>query len=232
MNQRVSGMLAASALLLTAGGAQLLAPAAEGAAQRASGVCDGVRRCHQVAKVDVDGDGTADPVGIARRGKDGAPHGKVIVRVAVGDTIVSATRKTMYWYGSPWQGAANLDGEPGKDLVVGHMAGAHTLFFHGLTWRDGSLATLGAPGRGRDWVIDGAYSVSIGWLHRTSWPDGQLQKRSASRQESGKFRGTITTFRWTDGGWDRTAGKVIDPVSDKKAYAWGGFHVRGLKEYP
>jgi len=228
---RAGALLAMAGLLLTGAAGQLPTRTAAMAEQRATGVCDGVRRCHQVATVDVDGDGTADPVGIARRGKDGAEHGKVIVRVKVGDIIVSTRRKTSYWYGSPWQGAGRLDGEAGKDLMVGSTSGAHTLFFHGLTWRDGSLVTLDAPGRGHAWVIDGAYSIAIGWLRKGSWPAGKIYKRTAVRQESGKFKGTVTSFRWTKGAWEPTSGSSAYPMSDKQAYSWSGFHVPGLKRY-
>lgn len=225
----VRKLLGAGCALATLAAMGPWAPAAAGKA--GPGVCDGVRRCHQVAEVDVDGDGTADPVGIARRGKDGAPHGKVIVRVKVGDTIVSTRRTTSYWYGSPWQGAATLDGEPGKDLMVGYTAGAHTLFFRALTWREGKLANLDAPGRGRTWTIDGAVNSVYGWLRRGSWPEGTIRRRVADRYETKQFTGTVTSFRWTNGGWEKVETKKFRRMSQDKAYSWSGFHVPGLDEW-
>lgn len=227
-SQTFRAALGASALAVMVATAGPTSPAS---GEASPGVCDGVRRCQQVAKVDVDGDGTADPVGIARRGKDGAPHGKVIVRVKVGDTVVSTRRKTSYWYGSPWQGAARLDGEAGKDLMVGFSAGAHTLFFHGLTWREGRLVNLDAPGRGHPWVIDGAYNVAYGWLRKGSWPDGSIRQRVATRYETKRFKGTITSYRWQNGAWDRVSSRKIYPVPNKTAYSWAGFVVPGLKRY-
>lgn len=216
-----------AAVVVVAGG-----PAGASGSGSGKGVCDGVRRCHEVAHVDVNGDGEPDAVGVARRGRDGAEKGKVVVRVKTGpDEIVSTRRKTSYWYGSPWQGASHLDGEPGKDLMVGYMAGAHTLFFHGLTWRDGGLVTLDAPGRGHPWVIDGAYNIAYGWMRKGSWPEGHIRKRVATRYESEHFKGTVSSFRWKDGSWDLVDSTTIYPLPDKTAYSWAGFHVPGLRRY-
>lgn len=222
-------MVAAScAVVVVAGSGQ---PASAASAKESKGVCQGVSRCHKVAKVDVNGDGSADPVGIARRGQRGAEDSYVFVRVKIGpEKIVSVRRRTPYWYSSPWQGAARLDGVSGKDLLVGYTSGAHTQFFHGLTWRKGELVTLDAPGQEVTWVIDGAYSVSIGWLRRGSWPQGTIRKRFATRDESGDFEGRITSFRWKDGGWKTVSDKNVSPSEDE-AYSWGGFHVPGLARW-
>ena len=217
---------ASCAMAFLAGSGQ---PVAAAPAKDGQGVCEGVRRCHKVARVDVNGDGDPDPVGLARR-KEG-DESYVLVRVKVGpERIVTTRRKTTGFYGPPWQGAARLDGVPGKDLLIGYLSGAHTQFFHGITWREGELTTLDAPGRDVTWVIDGAYSISFGWLRRGSWPEGTIRKRVATRDESEEFKGRITAYRWKDGGWDVAWSKSVKPSEDE-AYSWGGFHVPGLQRW-
>src|SRR4051794_25507072 len=93
------------------------------------GVCSGGLKCRVVTHVDVNGDGHADTVAIARRGAEGARSGSVMVRVKTSPgRVVSASRRTSFWFGGLWQGAARIDGRPGRELVVGYTAGAHTLF--------------------------------------------------------------------------------------------------------
>src|SRR4051794_7019958 len=91
----------------------------------AAGPCTGVARCHVVAHADVDGDGTRDPIGLARTGKDGGPKGTVTLLVQLGSRVVRATRPAEYWYGPLWQGTANVDGLKGRELFFGRTQGAH-----------------------------------------------------------------------------------------------------------
>lgn len=221
-------MVAAGAVLLA--GAPTTAASADVAA--APGVCDGVARCRVVAHVDVNGDGSPDAVGIARRGADGAARGAVIVRVRTAPGhIVSVRRKTEFWSGNPFQGAARVDGRPGREVFVGHMLGAHTLFHRALTWRHGTLVTLTAPGPGADWVVDSSYRQHYGWLKRRTDPDGVLQRRVAVRvRDTNRFRGTLTTYRWTRDGWTKL---VVErrSLSERAAATWGGFKVPGLGRF-
>jgi hypothetical protein len=145
--------------------------------------------------------------------------------------VTSVTRRTEYWYGGVWQGAAHLDGRRGSELVVGHTSGAHTLFFHALTWRDGRLVTLDAPGRGVTWVVDGAANVAIGWQRRAGDPAGLIRHGFAARKSNGDMRLTVSTFRWRQGGWSRVERRVVDPATDRAAYAWAGWRVPGLQRY-
>lgn len=200
------------------------------------GVCAGVARCHVVARADVNGDGARDVIGIARRGAEGAPHGAVLVRVKTGPGKVTAYRAaTEYWYGPVWQGVAPLDGRKGSEIVVGRLTGAHSQLYRALTWRDGRLVTLDAPGRGRFWYIDSAVWISAGWQHRAGDPDGTIRRRVAERSTTGPtvkpFKGTVTTFTWTTDGWKRTGSKTYRVLSDAKAASWGGFQVPGLDRW-
>jgi hypothetical protein len=230
-------------LLLVAMGVALLSPTAVPAsagqptAQRApQGVCAGVAGCHVVARADIDGDGTRDVVGIARRGKIGAPKGAVIVRVKVGPHRIASFRaRTSFWYGRKvWQGVADLDGRSGKEIVVGHTQGAHAQFYQSLTWFDGNLARLHSPAKRATWYIDGAVWISVGWVRRPSDPVGTLRHRVAIRvgdAVSSRFKGKITTFRWAHGRWNEIGSKTIFPLPDKRAFRWGGFHMPGLDRW-
>ncbi len=218
--------------LAVAGAGLAVAPVAPATAA-GRGVCEGVSGCRVVARVDVNGDGRRDAVGIARRGSSSAGNGAVVVRVRTGTyRIVAARRPLDYWYGSPWHGAASLDGRRGKELVVGHVAGAHTQFFWVLTMRAGRLVTLRAPGGAPDWVVDGAYNVSRGWLRGADQRVGTVVRRTADRNGTSRtFHAVATTFRWTSGGWQRVRRTVHPRLAERTAYAWGGWRVRGLPRW-
>jgi hypothetical protein len=197
------------------------------------GVCEGVPGCRVVARVDVNGDGHRDSVGVARPG--GASGRRLVVRVRTGpDHIVSVRVPAEFWSGSPWLGAADLDGRPGAELVVAYTQGAHTDFFRALTWRTGRLVTLGAPGPDVFWVVDSAAFVSLGWQHLPGDPPGLIRRLSAQRAGSSvhdPFRGSVTRFQWTSGGWRTVSSRTVFPLTERAAFAWGGFHVPGLPRW-
>jgi hypothetical protein len=232
-----SGLATALAALLplaasASASASALSAEAASAVLSGPGVCDGVAGCRVKARADVNGDGSPDVIGIAKRGKNGAPQGKVVVRVKTGPrTIVSTAARTEYWYGPPWQGTAALDGRGGNEIVVGLTVGAHGQSYRALSWRRGELVTLDAPGRGKFWYIDSAVWISAGWLQRSGDPVGTIRRRVAVRTgDSAKspFEGKVTTFRWAPDGWERLGTRTVYPLSDKRAFRWGGFHVPGL----
>lgn len=227
MRRSVGAILAT--VVVAAGTLAVAGPADAAAAH----VCTGVSACRVVSHVDVNGDGVRDSVGLARRGADGAASGSVIVRVQVAPRrVVQVTRRLEPFYGSPWQGAAFIDGRRGAELMIGHVAGAHTQFFQALTWRNGRLVNLRAPGGGPDWVVDGAWSVSLGWQRRSTDPVGTVLRREAYRNGSSKtFTGTVTTYRWSSGGWQRLRRSTNDRIPQDAAHSWGGFLIRGLARF-
>ena len=225
-----------ASLLLSASvatGLVLGAPGTATATTRNPGVCRGVRACHVVAHADVNGDGVVDTVGVAKRQRSFARRGAVVVRVKLAPRwIVQVKRQLRYWGGPAWQGAAAIDGQRGAELVVGHVAGAHTQFFKVLTWRAGRLVNERTPDGSPDWTIDGAYNVDIGWVHRRGEPSGTITKLVNERnQDLSTFTGTSSTWAWTNGGWSLTGRRTDTALPERTAFTWGGFRIAGLSRY-
>lgn len=196
------------------------------------GVCAGVARCHVVGRADVNGDGKRDVVGIANRGANGGAKRSSVVRVQLASgRIVTARREAPYFYGPLWQGAAGLDGRRGSELVVGHTSGAHTQFFHVLTWRSGRLVTLRAP-RGYDtWAVDGTATVALGWQRTKQDPRGLIRLRTASLDAGDRWDATVTTYRWVDGRWRQRAKRTVADATTDTVSGWGGWRVPGLDRW-
>ncbi|SDT10061.1 hypothetical protein SAMN04488570_3526 [Nocardioides scoriae] len=200
-------------------------------ASAAPGVCAGVSGCRVVRSADVDGNGTADQIGVVRKGGSGADQGTVTVRVRTRPgTIVKATRTLTSWSGPVWQGSATLDERTGKDLVVGFTQGAHAEFFRVLTFRGGKLVTLPAPGGGT-WTVDGALMDDVGWARSTDDPRGLVRARVAERDADGVMQGTVTTWRHSSSGWKRGAVKKYPDMTDEAAGAFAGWKVAGLPRF-
>lgn len=228
---RRAGSLRGVLLALALAGAAVVAlPAPSPAA--AAGPCEGVVRCRVVGDIDVDGDGTPDQVGIAKRGRDHTPDAWVMVRVRLFDTTLSVARRRLnYWGGAAWQGSAHLDGVRGAELVVGHSSGPQTAFFQVLTWRDGRLVGLRAPDGDTDWTIDSSPEVSSGWLRRPGEHAGTLTQLSAQRLATGQHLGAATRFLWSRGRWRPQAQVLSTSLPDRTAARWGGFHVPGVQRF-
>jgi hypothetical protein len=196
------------------------------------GVCARVPGCHIVAKGDVSGDGSKDVIGIASRGASGSEGRAVIVRVKTApDKIVSTRWQSPYWHGPFFNGLTPLDGRAGKEIVVGQTQGAHAQLYRSLTWRHGDVVTLDAPGGSPGWLVDAAAMVSYGWQRRAIDPVGTVRRRVADRYddpEMERFKGRITTYRWTTHGWIVVETRSVYPLSDRRAYSWAGFHIPGL----
>lgn len=207
------------------------APAMTASASAAPGVCSGVKSCKVVSRVDVDGDGRKDQVGLVQRSS--YPQNATItvrVRTAKGRTMKASHRAT--WYGSAWHGAAKMDGRAGRELVVGSSAGAHARFFRVLTYRNGKLVTLKAPGGARTWWVDSSYSMNGGWFRSTSKGKVYMTSKSATRNWSARGHDLrIYKYQWKNGSWKRVSSSRNPRATDKSAYATAGWHVRGLKKY-
>ena len=136
------------------------------------------------------------------------------------------------WYSGPWFGAARLDGVRGGELVLGHVAGAHTAFFRVLTYRSGRLVRERPPGGGSRWTGDGSYSSDIS-VYR-GWHDGHayVTTRTAERSASGHgHHGRDTRCRWNRG-WHEVSSTRRHYAEDSAAFRVGGWHVAGLDRFP
>jgi len=231
--------IVAAATTTAAVGIGLVAPAAANA--DAKDACTGVRaHCRIVATTDVTGDGKKDSVGIVIQKADGpfVTSYQVRVRTAQGE-LVRATDKDAGWEGDIYFGAAAIDGRPGKDLVVGHVEGAHTAFYHVLAYQQGQLVLrkspkLPAPAAkdmdtyGRSWVVDGAVSSFAGIRRTVSHGQVILLENFGSRDPSAaKYAGWHVAYRWSAGHWT-LASYRRQSWTDKQAASHWGWHVRGL----
>jgi hypothetical protein len=204
-------------------------------------VCSGVPTCTRVAKVDVDGDGRPDQVGVASSKPEDGGSITVRVRTANGLTTQTTGRKVR-WFGKSFFGAAPLDGEDGAELFVGDTMGAHYEQFRVITFRNGKLVTLNAPplvwsktgahAFTPRWGVDGSWAFNTGVTRRESAKQGvTVTMKSLERRESGRgHTGHATTYRWQQGQWVHVSSRTLR-TTDKAAYAAGGWHVQGLRRF-
>lgn len=187
--------------------------------------------------VDVDGDGRADSVTVVQRdraGSTGTYHrGTTTVRVRTARGQM-ATARVAYdgWYGATFLGTAQLDGVPGRELVVGWTAGAHSRTYRALTWRAGRLVVLSSPygpagPQASDWFVDGALS---GWAGVTCGRGGTVTLSGGSREgDRGTYTSATTTYRYErrTGHWRQLSSRTVAHVPPDRA-APGGWHCAGL----
>lgn len=183
-----------------------------------------------VARRDVDGDGRRDVVRYEVLRDDLV---QVTVQTAAGRTAAKRLN-TQSWPRGRFHGAAQMDGRPGFELVIGTSAGAHTAWFTVLTWRHGDLIRESGPGRWQEWAVDAAYSIYLGWFRRISDGRVRMTERHVFREASSHhWTGRATTYTWRPGqGWKRSSSHAIDTHGDHRASRIGGWHVQGLKRYP
>lgn len=208
-------------------------PTAPGS-RTAPGPCTGLANCRGVGRFDVDGDGRLDAVALARRGRNGAFRGASIVRVQTYTGKVSTVRvANRRWWGDPWQGAATLDSRKGRDLMVGREMRGRTTTFRALTWRNGRLVALDAPGRPSYWQVSSRAKVKAGWLKPRRAPLGTVVRRVATRTGGAgtPYRGKVTTYRWSNRGWVAKGTRTRYPMSQRAASQWGGFSVKGMSRW-
>lgn len=207
----------------------------------APAVCSGVAHCTTAARVDVDGDGRADQVGVA--GERLADGGSVTVRVRTATgRLLKTTGHDVHWFAKPYFGAVAVDGEPGAEIVVGDTMGANYEQFRVVTYRDGRLVTLKAPpaqwtraGLSRAasrWGVDGSYSFNDGVERTVVAGVATLTMTSASRNDSGTGHTSHrTSYRWADGAWSETSTRTTRHATDAEVAGVGGWHVPGLHRF-
>jgi hypothetical protein len=205
-------------------------------------VCTGVTGCTIVARVDVDGDGQVDQIGVV--GSKLADGGTLAVRVLTATHhLLQTTGRHVFWFGKPFFGAVPFDGHPGAEIFVGSTMGANNEQFRVITYRDGQLVTEKAPPMvwtraGMDeatarWNIDGSYSFNIGVTRRVSSSGGvELTMSSAERNSSGSgHTGHVNVYRWQSGQWVNVSADEVHYRTDKAVSQLGGWHVTGLRHF-
>lgn len=241
---RLAAFLLTAALSLTTQVASLGEATAWAAKAKpaATHVCTSVPGCVRVATVDVDGDGRPDEVGIVA--KKLAHSGSITVRVrtASGHTLTT-TGHHVFWFAKPYVGAAALDGVKGAEIVVGDTMGANYEQFRVLTYRAGKLVTekepptagtkAGTSAATARWGIDGSYSFNSGVFRSVSANHAvTLTLKTVERNVSGHgHSGHITSYRWSGGRWVEHSTTKVHSESDRRAFASGGWHVRGLPRF-
>lgn len=227
---RRTGVAALATAAATVGFVTSTAPA------HATGICDGIKNCKVVAHVDVTGDKVKDTVAVAPQNVKQGYAGKTQVRVLTGkgslftytDKDVSVPAPDVF------RGATRLDGKGGAELVLGHTAGAHTVFYKVITFRDHKLVMEKAPkGPGSDglWFTDGALNSFAG-IYRTK-DDGKAvvtfkQGARAGVPGGGKFDTDIWSYRWSSGHWAKVSEKHVKRTEKQIAHVWG-WHTEQLK---
>lgn len=235
--------IAAAATATAAVGIGLVAPLAAHA--DAKDACTGVKApCNVVAHVDVTGDGRPDSVGIVTQKSNSGVATRYQVRVRTADgKLLRKTDKHASWEGKLFYGAAAIDGNPGKELVVGHVEGAHTAFYHVLAFHNGKFVLRKAPklpaavGKdintsGRSWVVDGAVSSFAGISRTVSHHQVNLSEDFGSRDPNApQYTGWHVAYRWSGDHWAPVSHHQ-ETWTDKQSSTKWGWHVRGLGRGP
>jgi hypothetical protein len=192
-------------------------------------VCSAVTACKVVAQRDVDGDGRTDTIARVTHA-DG--HVTLRVLTAAG-SVATKTLDASQWYGEPWHGAAPLDGQAGVELVVGYLVGAHTEFLKVVTWRAGRLVIERAPGGSSTWIVDAAYSDSIGvWRHPVA-ARVYVTVRTALDypRRNGHYHGRDVRFAWSEHRWNKVSIRRRHYDTMSAAEHIGGWHVGHLARF-
>jgi hypothetical protein len=164
-----------------------------------------------VFHADVDGDGHSDRI-VIRAGKDLKHHaagwtGHYTVHVRLSSTHGTASKRLRMAFDeserrpfTPYVGAANVDGKPGREILTGATTGAHTQVFHVLAARGSRLRVLKAPGR-NSWDVNASFGTGDqGWKCVASG----VERRSATPSRHGRwFRVVRSTYERRSGSWRR-----------------------------
>lgn len=224
---------------LTIAGTTLAGPATQASSTTSpevrAGVCAGVKHCHRVVTIDVDGDRKADRVGWHQLSKRRV---QIRVRMATGK-LLERKVSVRHWPGKgAWGGAARVDGRRGAELLIGSAMGAHTPQYTMLTYRKGRLTVEKSPrrsdGAGGRWAVDSALMVNLGW-HRHVGRSGRIAmtyKEAWRNGKSNSFKGRNIQYTWTNGHWKRTNTFRRWYKTERAARKIGGWHVGRLKRFP
>jgi hypothetical protein len=189
-----------------------------------------LREVRLVRHPDVDGDGHPDRVVLNYTQVSDAAigQGRVTMRVDFrSGAAASVSRHVMFWTRTlsqprlPFVGATNLDGRPGRELLLGDDQGAANVFFHVFTARHHRLVALAPPpgtdGGTANWNLGGSVGTGAQQFvcHRHSVRVVATRPAKSRRlQDQGLSHVTRTTSRWTAAGWRTT--RVVHHVGTGK----------------
>ncbi|UPK74027.1 hypothetical protein MU582_16535 [Nocardioidaceae bacterium SCSIO 66511] len=216
-------------------GAFLAVPGGASGAPTGKAPCAGVKNCHRVVTIDVDGDRRADRVSW-RQISD--KQVQIRVRTAKGRFLQRKVNVRNWWKGGKWGGAAWIDGRPGAELLIGSQMGAHTPFYTMLTVRKGRLVVEKCPAFGPygsiRWGVDSSLMSYAGWRRNVS-PNGviTMTQRIATRNGDGvAFKGYNVRYAWSHGRWTKIKRIPRWYKNTRQARKVGGWHVWHLKRFP
>ena len=206
-------------------------------------VCTGVANCRWVASADIDGDRRTDQIGLVANkiNRDGT----LAVRVRTANhRLLTYTNSGLEWYGGKlFAGAAPIDGQRGSEIVVGAFMGAHYEQFHVLTYRNGHLAISPSPAAIRGWApmaskpttalwgLDSSASSNIGVFRSVSRSGVVTVTTKSAWRNSTSYTGKTDVYVWRAGRWVNTSSRNTAYSTDKAAFAVGGWHITGIKNY-
>ena len=200
-----------------------------------AGVCAGVKRCHRVATIDVDGDRRADQVGWQQLNRKQV---RIRVRITGGPVVTRKVNVRLWWPGGQWGDAAWIDGRRGAELLVGSTKGAHTPYYTVLTYRSGRLVVERSPATGAyggpQWAIDSSLGGYVGWNRHVS-KRGRVtitQRIAFPNRKGERYSGDDVRYVWRGGGWKQTKRTHRTYKNAKRASRIAGWHVGHLQRFP
>lgn len=200
-----------------------------------AGVCAGVKRCHRVARIDVNGDRRADRVGWVQISRKRV---RIRVRITGGRVVSRRVNVRLWWGGGVWGGGAWIDGRRGAELLVGSAMGAHTPFYTMLTYRRGDLVVEKSPATGAyggdRWAIDASLVASAGWKrHAGRRGRVTMTQRTATRNGDGpRYSGRNVRYAWRHGDWKRVNRTPRTYKNGRRAHRIAGWQVGHLERFP
>ncbi|MBT0772202.1 hypothetical protein KIH74_24875 [Kineosporia sp. J2-2] len=215
----------------------LVALAALALPPQTSSVCTGVPGCDVVKRIDVDGDGNRDQIGVRQKNRH-----SVEFRVRTSKRLLVKRLRVESWDDDAYFGAARIDGVRGAEIVYANQLGADLIAFKVLTFRDGALVvqkppTTRAPGNpfAGQWVVAGSYGVFEGIRRTVRDHRAFITLYQGNRDHFGaqSWSGRATTFVWRkkQADWRRHSVRRVTAGSDKKVRsAYYGWHVKGLPQ--
>jgi hypothetical protein len=199
------------------------------AASAPAGLCTGQLSCHKVASVDFTGDGRPDQVATL------TGLSKLVgvrFRTAGASQAKIEYLKAGRWKGLVYLGAAQIDEEPGLDLVIGKVRSGHVQQYYVLAWRFDLLVPIqpGTHQYGQGWGVARSRAVYMGITRSIVGGTVQIVQRVARRTPAGHYTGSTAVWQWdpATGGFAQLSKQPTSYPSRAAAARIGGWHLPGV----